>query len=255
MAGKKEALGKFLREVGNWSWEEFARAEHDSQYTSNEAIIFALVRACAMQNLSAIKVAVNRIDGKLKTPVDIQYPKIYYLFPNVKKLDAGKPILQLEGGEFEKVVIDTRVEVVEPEVEPAHDLATMGFRETLSMMSDYPRQLPEQIVALALLTEQWVKKNGSEPPEVPKVKSVVAAHLLIMAQNRNMEAIVEVFDSIDGKLVETIQILGEDIYITDYSTTAPPGAEPNKDGVLMIEATIAQNLWAQKLGREQVGDF
>jgi hypothetical protein len=39
----------------------------------------------------------------------------------------------------------------------------------------------------------------------------VAAHLLILAQKRNIDALTEVFDQIDGKLAEVLQILGEDI--------------------------------------------
>jgi hypothetical protein len=130
------------------------------------------------------------------------------------------------------------------------DLPSMGFRETLAAMSDYPRDVPEMITAFALQTEQWMREQAPEPENIPMVKSVVAAHLLIMAQSRNMDAIGEVFDSIDGKLVETLQVLGEDIYINIYSEHAPPGAVPNADGVLQIEATQAQEQWANKLGRD-----
>jgi hypothetical protein len=72
-----------------------------------------------------------------------------------------------------------------------------------------------------------------------------------MASKRNVDAINEVFDAIDGKLVETIQVLGDDLYIVNYSTIAPPEAVPNADGVLQMEATAAQNIWAHKLGRDE----
>jgi hypothetical protein len=101
----------------------------------------------------------------------------------------------------------------------------------------------------ATMTQQWLKGNGDRPEEIPMVKSVVAAHLLHLAQQRNVDALNEVFDQIDGKLVETIQILGEDIFITTYSLTAPDGAYLNKDGVLQLEATQAQNMWAEKLSK------
>lgn len=254
-----DKLGKFLREVSNWRWDEFVRAEHNKEYTSNQAIIFALVRACAMRNLSAIKVAINRLDGKLKTPVRIEMPKVFYLYPNAKSpeyynVDQGEqPVegVKLEGVNEIKVIAVGEVvpEKVEPEdeAEGKPDLPSMSFRETLATMSDYPRDVPEMVTAYALQTEQWLREQAPQPEEIPMVKSVVAGHLLIMAQNRNMDAIGEVFDNIDGKLVETLQVLGEDIYINIYSESAPSDAVLNQDGILQIEATQAQESWARKL--------
>lgn len=243
-----EKMGSFLREVSNWTWEEFVRAEHDHEYTSNNAMIFALVRACAMQKMEAIKMALNRIDGKLKTPIKIEAPKIFYLFPNAKPQPA-----------FAEVTDDptTVNEVVTGEVIPAapeeetlkdNDLPSLSLRQTLVKLSDLPREFPEAIIEYAFQVEQWVKHGGSFPDENPMVKSVVAAHLLILAANRDITALNEVFDQIDGKLAETIQIVGEDLFITSYSGTAPEGAYINKDGVLEIEAVQAQAMWAQKLG-------
>lgn len=254
-----DRLGKFLTEVSNWSWDEFARAEKNTEYTTNQSIIFALIRACAMQKLPAIKMSLNRLDGKLKTPVKIEYPKIYFLFPSatIKESDIVKeevpkdePLLleQVDQVVSAETIETPQVVVVEP---TERDLPSMGLRETLTEMSDYPRELPEAIVALALQTEQWIRKQADKPPEIPKVKSVVAAHLLIMAQNRNIDALTEVFDQIDGKLVETIQILGEDIYISSFATVAPEGAYLNKDGVLEIQATDTQNHWMRKLAEGQ----
>lgn len=242
----EDKLAGFLREVSNWRWDDFARAEHSHEYTSNEAIIFATVRACVMRDMSAIKLAVNRLDGKLVTPIRVEYPKIYYLFPNA--ITDGRDAYVLDDVETLELPVGdiVAVEASRPD-EP--DLPSMGFRETLRLMSDYPRELPQQIVDRALATEQWLRHDGPEPDEVPMVKSVVAAHLLTMAQKRNIDAINEVFDAIDGKLVETIQVLGEDLYITDFSMTAPPDAKLNKDGVLQMEATVSQNIWAQKLGK------
>lgn len=261
----KDKLGQFLREVSNWGWDEYVRAEKDRQYTSNQAIIFALIRACAMQKMDAIKISINRLDGKMKTPVRIEYPKIFYLYPNAKEIEGVQKTTladAVNGTAASQAVVqasqERTLQLVEgdvipaPDIEPPeeHDLPSMSFRETLQKMADYPRELPEQIVDLALQTEQWLRKQAPQPIDIPKVKSVVAAHLLILAQSRNIDALYEVFDQIDGKLVETIQVLGEDIYITSYSTTAPPGAYLNEKGVLQIEATQSQELWASKLGKE-----
>ncbi len=72
-----------------------------------------------------------------------------------------------------------------------------------------------------------------------------------MAQGRNVNAITEVFDQIDGKLVEVIEIIGEDIHIAKFDIVAPPGAIKNADGVYQIEAKDVENLWARKLGRSE----
>lgn len=252
--GQREKLGAFLAEVANWKWDEFARSEKDPQYSTNQAIIFALVRACSMEKLDAIKLSLNRLDGKLKTPVKIEFPKIFYLFPNAKPVEPTKKLMDEGdiGQDIEILEGDIEVPATVPEPEPQKgDLPSMGLRETLSRMSDFPRNVPEAIIKRAQLAEQHVRGQIPRPPddEIPLVKSVVAAHLLKMAQDRNMEAITEVFDQIDGKLLETIQVIGEDIYISDYSLLAPEGAYLNKDGIMQIEATQAQNLWAQKLGQ------
>jgi hypothetical protein len=249
----EDKLAGFLREVSNWRWDEFVKAEHSENYTSNEAIIFAMIRACVMQNMSAIKLAINRLDGKLVTPIRVEYPKIYYLFPNAG-LAAGDvaPLKKIEAKEEEPPEVLTG-EIIEASAAPEEDeqdLPSMGFRETLALMSDYSRVLPQQVIDRATQTQQWLLSQAEEPEGIPTVKTVVVAHLLAMASKRNVDAINEVFDAIDGKLVETIQVLGDDLYIVNYSTVAPSEAVPNADGVLQMEATAAQNIWAHKLGRD-----
>ncbi len=246
MQPKKEQLGQFLREVSNWSWDEFVRAESDPSYTSNEAVVFALIRNCTLQRLDAIKLSLNRLDGKLKTPIKVEYPKIFYLYPNAPVVQQ----LAIDASDIqENPHSDTPSELVpEPEV----DLANMTLRETLTRMGQFPRQLPEKIIELAERTEDWLQDRCGQPDEIPKVKSVVAASLLKMAHNRDISALTEVFDQTDGRLAETVQIIGEDIFITSYAITAPANATLNADGIMQAEATVAQDLWAAKLGREIV---
>lgn len=252
---KDDKLGSFLQEVCGWQWHEFVKAERDMSYTSNQSIIFALIRACAMQKLPAIKVAVDRLDGKLKTPLKIEMPKVFYLYPQAILPEPEKPKAVDNPGTAVEAELIIEGEVLPavipkpPEGEPK-DLPSMGLRETLTEMADCPRELPEALIALALQAEQFLRDQAIKPNEIPMVKSVVAAHLLTMAQNRNLDAIGEVFDAIDGKLVETLQILGEDIYITIYSNEAPPEAMLNDDGVLQLQAPAAQDMWAEKLKRD-----
>ena len=246
-----EALSAFLREVSNWSWEEFVRAERDLDYTSNQAMIFALVRACAMEKMDAIRLAVNRLDGKLKTPIKVEYPKIFYQYPyaTLGESYTSEPESIQEETKFIHTELSTEVREEEPEM-IKNDLPSLSLRQTLTKMSGYSRKLPKAIVDMALITEIYVRGQGPPPKEVMLVKSVVAAHLLILAQGRDISAITEVFNNIDGKLVETIQILGSDIFITSYATVVPEGAYVNSDGIVEVEATVASDMWANKLGRD-----
>jgi hypothetical protein len=244
-------LGAFLREVSNWRWSEFVLAENDDKYTSNQAMIFALVRACVMQNLQAIRLSINRLDGKLVTPLKIEYPKIFYLYPNAKLPENGSKT----GAIGVQNVIDrgeqrSSSDLIVSEPESEADLPSLSIRQTVAKMSDYSRTLPSQVAEQALQMEQFIKKNGPEPLDNPMVKSVMAAHLLIMAQSRSIDAIGEVFDSIDGKLAETFQVLGEDLYITNYSFIAPDAAYVNDDGILQLEALTSQDMWTKKLSRD-----
>lgn len=264
-------LGAFLTEVSNWNWAEFVEAEKDKSYTSNQAIIFSLVRSCAMRKMDAIKMSIDRLDGKLKTPIRVEYPKIFYLFPNAK-LNTGSeaPAVNAprlpspqgddgagtQGSKAKSQSTPVSGELILPTISfddarDDEDLPSMSLRDTLSEMANYPRELPEQIIELAQQAEWAVRDHRPPPDEIPRVKSVIAAHLLILGQERNLDAIGSILDQIDGKLTETIQLIGDDIYITNYAHAAPDGAALNADGVLQIEATLSQDLWAQKLGAKR----
>lgn len=248
-------LGSFLREVSNWDWETFCKAEMNKNFTTNEAIIFALIRACYMRKLTAIQMALNRLDGKIKTPVKIEYPKIYYLFPNATEVlpdemaVASEPVDEPVDIPAETMEIMAPEQIEEPEAEVV-DLPSLSLRETVAKMSDYPRDLPENILAVAEAWEAHIHGRGPKPVEPVAVKSVVAADLLLMAQNRDLNALTEVFDQIDGKLVETIQMLGDDIYIPIYTEFAPHGATKNEEGKYIMEATQSQDTWARRLGAD-----
>lgn len=245
-----KSLADFLAEVSNWDWEKFCRAEFDDSYTSNQAIIFALVRACAMEKLDAIKLAVNRIDGKLKTPIKIELPKVYYLYPNAKEImseDQQTPVSNQALIGTDRISTEVETSSIPDPEQGRNDLPSLSLRQTLRKMADHPRGVPKAVIAYALQTSQWLKGNEERPPEIPLVKSVVAAHLLALAHNRNLSALEEVFNQIDGKLVETLQLLGEDIQIVDYSLVAPAGAVLNEEGIYQVEAEQATNLWGQKL--------
>jgi hypothetical protein len=244
-------LGNFLKEVINWRWDEFCEAEKDHNYTGYESAVFSLVRTCSEGKLGAIKLAIDRVDGKIETPVKIEYPKVYFLYPDAKVIASAK---------FAKIGTDpentnTLVLQTPPEPTPEPELeeepvtaATLSLRETLHKMADQPRLLVAAILHRKKAVEAGtLRENPDDPANVPLVKSVIAANLLHLAEKNNFEAITEVFDQIDGKLVETIRILGDDIYLTQYTLEAPYGAKKNKDGVYYIEAKEVAESWRQKL--------
>lgn len=253
-------LSDFMREAFNWTWDEYVKMEKSQDSTTSQSIVFAVIRSSYMQQIDSIRIALNRLDGKLKTPVRIEAPKVYYLYPYASlpggntsaETDAPPPV-----SDTPKALAPIEGEVLPPsELEPEEDeedITELTLREAISRMSDLPRAVPKEILKRAELVEQSIRNRDPLPADIPRVKSVVAASLLTLGQKRNIEALYEIFDQVEGKLTETIQLLGEDIYITSFASTAPPGALPNKDGILQVEATDTQEHWAQKLtqGREK----
>lgn len=236
-------LGNFLREVIDWQWDVFCEAEKNPEFSGYQSSVFALVRACSDGKLSAIKLAIARVDGKVETPVKIEYPKAFTLFPYAEKLALPPP-----GAAATGLLADPDPLPEPPEAEEKTEtLATMTLRETLNAMAEKSRMLP------LLIHEQKKKVEHGEDMEgetIPLVKSVICANLLILANEKHsFEAITEIFDQIDGKLVETIKLLG-DIYMTSYALEAPYNAVKNKDGVWQVEQTVISDKWAEKLSKD-----
>ena len=236
-------LGKFLKQVIHWRWDEFVRAEKDPQYSPLQHTVFSLIRACADGKLGAIKLSIKRVDGNLETPVNIVYPKIYFRYPYAKEV-AGAPVAEIASGDA-----PTPEEFDEPEVTIEDEKLTLGLRETLEKMADTP---DSRVVPLVLHKKKEVEEAleinlDAELEYAPQVKSVIAANLLNLAiSENNFEAITEVFDQIDGKLVETIKFLGDDMYMDQYAEIAPAGSVLNEDGIYIWENKEIARLWEQK---------
>lgn len=242
-------LGNFLAEVIHWQWDEFCRAEKDHKFSGLEAVVLALVRTCSEGKLGAIKLSIDRVDGKIETPIKIEYPKVWFVFPEAESValpapDAPPP--QLESGTQLPSVLDESPSDI-PEEEPVA-LATMSLRETLHKMADAPRKTVPAILKAKKMIEEAVEADPtSEFEQSPLVKSVIAANLLHIAIDKNnFDAITEIFDQIDGKLVETIRFLGDDIFIPQYALQAPAGAVKNKEGIYMLEAKEIAEQWKKK---------
>lgn len=246
MSSDRGKLGNFLKLVINWNWEEFCRAEGDPKYTGMEATVFSLIRTVSEGKLGAIKLAIDRVDGRVETPVRIEYPKVFYLYPHatsVEGIDAGSSLALPTPEEFDEP---------EPEVELKEDLLTFTLRQTLNKMAKQPRVLIGLILKKKREVEQAIREDQPiTERNIPLVKSIVAANLLQLAtEKNNFEAITEVFDQIDGKLVETYRMLGDDLYMVQYTNVAPMGAVKNKDGIYMIENKELAEQWKQKFSQK-----
>lgn len=242
MDDSKRQLAKFLKEVSGWDWWDFLQAEKDPKYTTRQSIVFAMVRAAAMENLPAIATAISRLDGKVETPVQVVMPKVYYLYPNATEVEKLPEPESAPG---------SAVAVIEaPDM--ADELPTQSFRETMRRMAGLERTLPDRIIKCQEAWEAYANGRGQAPmeggvPQTVKVSSVVAARLLNMAQKRNLKALDEVFDQLDGKLVETVRIVGEDMYLVQWGTVAPAGAVKNEDGIYQVEVPQMSRMWGERL--------
>ena len=257
MSSDRGKLGSFLAEVIHWNWLEFCRAEGDHKYTGYQAAVFSLVRTCSEGKLGAIKAAIDRVDGKLVTPVNVEYPKVWFVFPLAKR------VAELPTGEEEPMALPSAetlpavTEEPEPEKRGPEEAATLTLRQMVNKMADQTSALVPLILKVKRDVEAKFRANeeisDSEMADrkIPLVKSVIAANLLNLAiEKNNFEAITEVFDQIDGKLVETIKVLGGDIFLTNYAEEAPYGSIKNKDGVYMLAAKDAEKSWKAKLKKD-----
>lgn len=234
-------LTPYFKEMLEKRWSEFVEIEQDESYTSQQAVIFSLIRACAKGKLPAIKESLNRIDGKMQEKLEIEYPKFYMLFP------YATSVAELPAGEMPpEQSLPEAVEQEEPE-----ELATGSLRSTLERLSEQPRSLVSAILMAAKNVEDTFAYKGDMPEEDPYVKSVIVAGLLRMAHNGNLGAIFEVLDQIDGKVADKIKVMGDDVYMSRYDEIAPYGAVKNADGIYQIAADNTQSAWAVSLERQR----
>lgn len=84
-------LGSFLREVIDWNWAEFCKAEMNADLSGLQGAVLSLVRRCSDGKLGAIQLAIDRVDGKIETPLKVEYPKVFILFPHAKTIAVGPP--------------------------------------------------------------------------------------------------------------------------------------------------------------------
>jgi len=238
-------LSDFLGEMIHWDWLEFLQAEKKGEHTGNEGVVFGLVRACAKGKLSAIKTAIDRIDGKVATPIKEEFPMFFFLYPHAKSIDLPEGVKETDE-------IATQSDPLKEEPKKEDDdksVVTLTLRETVEKMADSNIKVVPLVLDYRDKLETAFKtdKDISEFENPPLVKAIIAANLLDLARNGNLEAINEVFERLEGKLVEVIKYLGEDVYVTMFAEKAPYGAKKNKNGIYQVEVPQISNLWKEKL--------
>lgn len=226
-------LSVFLREILNWRYSEFLDKVSSGEYTSNEQAIFKLIEAIFNGKLPAIKEAIARIDGNVEQPVEILYPKFYTLYPNAKS--------SLEG-----TVEDDLPAVIEKK-DPI-DMELAGIRDTIREMGECPIGVVEMLIARETEIPKEMKAGILQKPD-PMIKSLIAAHMFMLVQKGNYQAITELLNQIEGKVVEKIKLMGDDLYMTCFDEVAPIGAKLNENGVYQIENKQVTNLWTENLAK------
>jgi hypothetical protein len=225
-------LTERFTELLHINWGEFVKVENDDNATSDESMICGLIRACADGDMRSIKTAFARSDGEVEIPVQIKTPKFYVRYVSAKEMEQGT--LELESGS-------------ETLKEESYDIATAKLRETLNQMRKAPKKVVEVVLGMRTRVDDDYRQGNpiAREESIPMVKSVIVANLLHLAGYGNSNAVTEVFNQIDGKLVKTITLLGgEDVYVDDFTAEiAPSHSIKDKDGYYVAEDKTMTSLW------------
>lgn len=227
-----------FEEILHMNWGEFCELEKSQGSNVDDVVLCALIRSCAdTDDIAATKMAFDRADGLLETPIEIRVPKFYVRYINAKEVEDSPKQLEVPAGD-------------KKEDPHKYDPASAKLRETLKEM----RGMPRDVIRLVRLHKRRIEK-GVPVDHEPMVKSVIVANLLRNVQRGRFRAIELVFDQIDGKLTRTINLLGgEDVYVDDYnSLVAPAGAIKGEDGVYYAENKLMSAAWVRGFANSQKG--
>lgn len=229
-----------FEEMIHLEWGEFVELEQNKYASVDDTVLCSLIRVCSdTDDIAAIKLAFDRIDGLLETLIEIKVPKFYTRYVNAKEIEPGtKAIEAPQDAEAEKT--------------SNYDPATAKLRETLREM----RGMPRDVIRVIRLAKKHIEegKYSKDRPQ-PSVKAVIVANLLKHVTKGRFRAIELVFDQIDGKLPKAINLLGgDDVYVDDYTElVAPAHAELGEDGVYYAENKAMTAIWIRGFANSQKG--
>lgn len=226
-----------FEELIHMNWSDFVLLEVDRSANVDDGVLCSLIRICAdTDDIAAIKLAFDRIDGLQETPIEIKVPKFYTRYINAKDIEPTAK--QLQAPE------DLKAEKTD------YDPATAKLRETLQEM----RSMPQDVIRVVRGYKKKIDK-GEPVKHDPMVKSVIVANLLLNVRKGRFRAIELVFDQIDGKLTKTISLLGgNDVYVDDYSVlVAPAHATKDEKGYYIAENELMTAAWLRGFAQSQKG--
>jgi len=227
-----------FEELIHMNWSDFVFLEHDKSATVDDGVLCSLIRICAdTDDIAAIKLAFDRVDGLLETPIEVKVPKFYTRYTKATEIEPGaKQIEVSEGAEKEKA--------------SSYDPATAKLRETLREM----RSMPQDVIRVVRLYKKHIDEDKPSKHD-PMVKSVIVANLLRNVRRGRYRAIELVFDQIDGKLTRTITLLGgDDVYLDDVITkVAPANSIKDENGYWIAENKIMTAAWLRGFASSQKG--
>jgi hypothetical protein len=226
-----------FEELIHLQWGDFILLEKDKSASVDDGVLCSLIRICAdTDDIAAIKLAFDRVDGLQETPIDIKVPKFYIRYTKAKEIEGGRE--------------DTPAIEAKKKKKTTYDPATAKLRETLQEM----RSLPQDVIRLVRTYKKRIE-DGKTPEHEPMVKSVIAANLLKNVKKGRYKAIELVFDQIDGKLTKTISLLnGEDLVVDDVDTLiAPAHAIKGEDGFYVAEDKLMTAQWIRGFSQSQKG--
>lgn len=227
-----------FEEIIHMNWSEFVALERNRTASVDDVVLCSLIRICAdTDDIAAIKLAFDRIDGLQETPIEIKVPKFYTRFVKATEIETGTK--QIEAADDAKA-----------DEASDYDPATAKLRETLREM----RKMPRDVVRVVRGYKKKIDKD-EEVKHDPMVKSVIVANLLKNVSRGRFRAIELVFDQIDGKLTRTITLLGgQDVYVDDYVTlVAPANATKDEKGFYIAENEPMTAAWLRGFSQSQKG--
>lgn len=234
-----------FEELMHLEWDEFYKLEKDKGSSIDDTVLTSLIRICADDDdIAAIKLAFDRIDGLQAVLIEIKVPKFYIRYIKATEMEQGSKELEAP-------------EVAKKEKISSYDPVTAKLRETLAEMRSMPREVIRVVRLFKMRIEKAIDSGMTIPPEQkkPMVKSVIVANLLKNVQKGKFKAVELVFDQIDGKMPKAIQLLGgEDVEVEDDQTlVAPAHSILGEDGIYYAEDKRMTTIWLRGFANSQKG--
>lgn len=244
MVREKERLTKGLRELVEMRWSELVAMEQDPTSTNYTLILTQIAQSARNGNLRALQTSLDRLDGKIAQKVEIVLPKFYTRYPNALKTADDDSIIDVP--QLEKVVEVQRLDsVTAAPTEYVEEDTTGKLRPVLEQMVDAERSVVDKILGAAEIVDGGDTSYGD-----PRVKSVMVAGLMKLVHNGKIGAVFEIMEQLDGKIVDKLEVMGKDVYMTSYAEIAPAGATKNEQGVYQMEAPAVSDTWGQRLQQD-----